>query len=361
MGGARGEASGSQPVRRASPRRRRRAIRQRPTLPPRAAPVRERTSPQTRRASRTSSRRTAAEDRGESAPRVGLLRRRRVTAVRPGVRRGVGPVHRRRRQDRRLLVVGERSGRLASLAGVDAGFGEVTAFEIDRARATSGSSARRRLASSSTLHKLQLISGRVLFSIRCRRTKARPLHRRRGDAAEHPRARRRRPSGLPRRQEGQDARVAARLAAPDVAQPGASVRRRRAYAAYDRGLVRIDLATGTIDRRRARASERRSAGLTWIRWHRGVARRDSEAADGSTGCVRIRLDDAAGRPAPRVPRRAAVLAGPTSATIAGNVLHYLGQSPSGDELEVKKLSAEVARPALPGIKTVIRFQLRKRR
>ena len=34
-------------------------------------------------------------------------------------------------KEQRLLVVGERSGRLASLAGIDAGFDEVSAFEID--------------------------------------------------------------------------------------------------------------------------------------------------------------------------------------------------------------------------------------
>ena len=69
------------------------------------------------------------------------------------------------RKDRRLLVVGERSGRLASLAGVDAGFDEVSAFEIDAAEGdlwvVSSSSQSR----TSTLHKLQLISGRVLTSI----------------------------------------------------------------------------------------------------------------------------------------------------------------------------------------------------
>ena len=69
------------------------------------------------------------------------------------------------RKDRRLLVVGERSGRLASLAGVDAGFDEVSAFEIDAVEGdlwVVSSSSRSR---SSTLHKLQLISGRVLTSI----------------------------------------------------------------------------------------------------------------------------------------------------------------------------------------------------
>ena len=111
------------------------------------------------------------------------------------------------RKDRRLLVVGERSGRLASLAGVDAGFDEVSAFEIDAVEGdlwvVSSSSQSR----SSTLHKLQLISGRVLTSIPLPTDeRPEPFHRRRGHAAEHSGARRRRPAGLSRRQKGANAR-----------------------------------------------------------------------------------------------------------------------------------------------------------
>ena len=68
-------------------------------------------------------------------------------------------------KDRRLLVVGERSGRLASLAGVDAGFDEVSAFEIDSVEGDLWVVSTSSQSRSSTLHKLQLISGRVLTSI----------------------------------------------------------------------------------------------------------------------------------------------------------------------------------------------------
>ena len=67
-------------------------------------------------------------------------------------------------RDRRLLVLGERSGRMSSLAGVDAGFNEIGAFEIDTVEGdlwVVSTSADSR----ATVHKLQLISGRVLSSI----------------------------------------------------------------------------------------------------------------------------------------------------------------------------------------------------
>ncbi len=155
-------------------------------------------------------------------------------------------------RDRRLLVLGERSGRLASLAGIDAGLGDISAMEIDSREGdlwvVSNSPAGRR----STLHKLQLISGRVLFSI--------PLPAEQGDSrftdvaitplhvlvldAEGRRV-------LRATKKGKTLDVAARLAAPDVASLAPSSET-TAYAAYDRGLVRIDLATGTLQRRRAR-------------------------------------------------------------------------------------------------------------
>src|SRR5262245_13352311 len=68
-------------------------------------------------------------------------------------------------KDRRLLVLGERSGRLASLAGIDSGLGEITALEIDSREGDLWVVSPLPASRASTLHKLQLISGRVLFSI----------------------------------------------------------------------------------------------------------------------------------------------------------------------------------------------------
>ena len=238
-------------------------------------------------------------------------------------------------KDRRLLVVGERSGRLASLAGVDAGFDEVSAFEIDSVEgdlwvvSTSGQSR------SSTLHKLQLISGRVLTSI--------PLSTDEGpgrfsDVAVTPQnilvldGEGRRVYRVAKK--GRTLEMVAQLAAPDCSSL-APASDGVAYAAYDRGILRLDLATRAttvVDT----PGQTSLTGLHWIRWHRGslIA---IQGIGGSFRLLRLRLDDL-GRHVRTVDvlDGNVALAGPTSATLSGGVVYYL--SPSGDDqVEVKKL------------------------
>ena len=147
------------------------------------------------------------------------------------------------KNDRRLLVVGERSGHMSSLAGVDAGFDDISALEID---ATEGdlwvvSASSRSLLS--TLHKLQLIWGRVLASI--------PLSPEEGPArftdvavtAQSIFAL----DGEGRRvyrvaKTGKTLELVARLAAPECTSLVPAVDG-VAYAAYDRGILRLDLTT----------------------------------------------------------------------------------------------------------------------
>ena len=148
-------------------------------------------------------------------------------------------------QDRRLMVLGERSGRLDSLAGVDAGFQEITAFEIDEQEGDLWVVSTLPESKTSTVHKLQLISGRVLFSVPLP-DEARPG--RFTDVTVTPQSvfvldgEGRRVYRLAKKGKSLD--LAIRLAAPEVASL-AVAQEGVAYVAYDAGVLKIDLASRT--------------------------------------------------------------------------------------------------------------------
>ena len=241
------------------------------------------------------------------------------------------------RKDRRLLVVGERSGRMASLAGIDAGFDEVTAFEIDAAEGDLWVVSSTSRSRSSTLHKLQLISGRVLASI--------PLPADDGpglftDVAVTPQnilvldGEGRRVYRVAKK--GRTLELVARLAAPacsSLAPAADGV----AYAAYDRGLIRIDLTTRatTVVEAPAQTS---LEGLRWLRSYRGSLIAIQSDPGGSTRLLRLRLDDTGRRVRTvDVLDGNLALSGPTSATISGGAVHYLSPA-ADDQIQVKKLT-----------------------
>lgn len=240
-------------------------------------------------------------------------------------------------KDRRLLVIGERSGRLASLAGVDAGFDEVSALEIDAAEGDLWVVSTSRLSRSSTLHKLQLISGRVLASI--------PLPADEGpgrftDVAVTPQAvlvldgEGRRLYRIAKK--GRTLEMVARLAAPECSSL-APAAEGFAYAAFDRGILRVDLTTRamTVVEPAPHAS---LGGLRWMRWYRGSLLAIQADPGGVFRLLRIRLDDS-GRRARTVDvlDGNVALTGPTSAALSGSTVFYL--SPAGDDsVEVKRLT-----------------------
>ena len=125
--------------------------------------------------------------------------------------------------------------------------------------------------------------------------------------------------------KGRTLEMIARLAAPSCSSlaPGPDG---IAYAAYDRGILRARSRHAGHDRRRAAASRSRlerpavDAAGTAGRWSRIQG-----AEVGRLRLVRLRLDDA-GRRVRSVDVLDAdvALAGPTSATLSGNTVFYLG-------------------------------------
>jgi hypothetical protein len=241
------------------------------------------------------------------------------------------------RTDRRLLVIGERSGRLASLVGADAGFNEISAFEIDTHEGdlwvVSTSPANR----TSVVHKLQLISGRVLSSVALPADAGPAAF---VDVAITPQSvlvldrDGRRVFRLAKK--GKTMEVAARLAAPETsslapAQDGV------AFATYDAGVLKIDFATRNFAV--VEPGEKvELAGLTWIRWVRGSLVGIQRSGEDSYRLVRVRLDDR-GRTAKSVEvlDEGAPVVGPSSAALVGSTLHYLGRTAGSDDVIIKKL------------------------
>ncbi len=242
------------------------------------------------------------------------------------------------REQRRLAVIGERSHHVASV-GSDAGFGEIGAFEIDAREGDLWVASASGDARSSTVHKLQLISGRVLASITL---PAGQGPARFADVALTPESTvlvldslGRRLFRVPRR--GRTLELAARLAASGVVSV-APASETTVYAAYDQGLMRVDLSTRSMTV--VEPGQGRDLGqLTWIRWHRGSLVGIQRSSETLYRAIRIRLDDS-GRTARAVDvlEEGLTIAAPASVTLAGNVLHYLSTNSGAGEYVVKRLT-----------------------
>lgn len=243
------------------------------------------------------------------------------------------------RQGRKLAVVDEFSQHVANLAGAQtSGFGEIAAIEIDARQGdlwvVSSDGPR------TSLHKLQLISGRLLATY--------PVPERLApvslgdvavagwgavlalDTAGH------RLFRLPPHATAPE--VAAIL--PDTAPVSiAPAENGVVYIATASGLSRLDL-----EARSAAAVTVKTdtgvdlGGLTRIRWHDGALAALQKASDGAYRAVRITLDPR-GRAATAVsvldPRIS--ISNPTAATVVGRVLYYLANG-EGSEMIVRRVT-----------------------
>ncbi len=227
------------------------------------------------------------------------------------------------RRARRLAVVDEFSRHVANLASAQsAGFGDIAAIEIDPRQGDlwvlSADGPR------ATLHKLQLISGRVLASytpagrfgdVDLADVAATPdngvlVLDRAGHRVFHLR---------PKASELELA-----LTLPDdrpssIAPAGAGA----AYVAHATGIWRVDVASRSVaDVRPAKGVD--VSGIARLRWHKGTLIAVQRTAGGGYAAVRIGLDGR-GHTATAVHPLEASLSGddPTAATVSGGALYYL--------------------------------------
>jgi len=142
--------------------------------------------------------------------------------------------------------------------------------------------------------------------------------------------------------KGRTLELVARLAAPECTSlaPAADG---VAYAAYDRGILRLDLTTRAtmVVEPASNLTDAALGGFRWIRWYRGSLVAIQGAPEGPFRLVRLRLDDL-GRRVRSVDVLDAnvAVAGATSATLSGSTVYYV--SPAGaqvdGQLEIKKLA-----------------------
>ncbi len=241
------------------------------------------------------------------------------------------------RHGRKLAVVDEFSQHVANLAGAQtSGFGEIAALEIDAREGylwvVSSDGPR------TSLHKLQLISGRLLWAYEVPATLApvtfADVAVAGGGTILALDTAGRRVFRLPPRGAAAEIALTLTNAVPtSLAPAGDGI----VYIATDAGVVRADLAARSVVPLSAAAGVD-IAGLTRIRWHRGKLAAIQVASEGGYRAVSIRLD-AAGRRANAIDVLDASIAisNPTAATVVGGVLYYLanGETP---EMVVRRVA-----------------------
>jgi hypothetical protein len=241
------------------------------------------------------------------------------------------------RLGRKLAVVDEFSQHVANLAGAQtSGFGEIAALEIDTRQGYLWVVSSE--GTKTSLHKLQLISGRLLTAYQVPDALA-PVSF--GDVAVagggavlaldtagH------RLFRLPAGATAAQVVVTLPDTSPSSIAPGEDG---VVYAATASGIVRVDIAArSTSPVKEAKGID--LSGLTRIRWHRGALAGLQKTSEGPYRAVRITLD--------RLGRRATALdvldpsisiANPTAATIVGGVLYYLANG-TGSEMIVRRVT-----------------------
>ena len=248
----------------------------------------------------------------------------------------------------KLTVVDEASQRVANLAGAQsAGFGSLGGLEID---AKEGDlwvvSTGDQSPPAPTLHKLQLISGRVLYAVALEPSFG-PA--RFADIAVTPRssvlvldaAGRRVFVAAPRARRLELAMELSVTNPSSLAPESESV----VYIAHQDGILRADLSAGkSVPLTAPKAVS--LAGLARLRWHRGALFGVQTSGDGTYRIVQLKLDASGHRvTGVELLDRSLRMTDPTAAALAGDVLYYLAAPSTNDsairsETVVRRVTAK---------------------
>ena len=238
------------------------------------------------------------------------------------------------RDARKLAIVDDVSHRVATMASAQsAGFGRIDALEIDVRQGDLWVSSTEPADGRTALHKLQLISGRLLYTVPLPDNLA-PAHF--ADVAVTPRSMILILDALGRRlfklePKSRELQLAAKIdveGATSAAPESDGV----VYVAHQKGLSRVDLGSRRATTVKVKKKNLDLAGLTRIRWYRGTLLGVQKSGTGVYQIVRIRLD-AAGTTAVGVDvlDRDVTMTDPTSAALSGDVLYYLASSSASDQ------------------------------
>ena len=240
----------------------------------------------------------------------------------------------------KLLVLDEEFRRVNDLAAAQsAGFFGITAVAIDRARGDLWVANARDDGSETALHRLQLISGRVLQVL--------PLPSEHAPAAFTDIAVT--PAGTVLALDARGKRVFPLRQGsylPPIQVNGrellsiAALDEHIACIATSEGLLRLDMSSHAIAPVRG-ASGLPLNGFVHVRAHQGAIV-GVQGQPGAAQIVRVRLDAARGRAIAREVIADVAIADPTSLSIDGGTVHYLGRDADGTT-SVRHVSLKRAR------------------
>jgi hypothetical protein len=233
------------------------------------------------------------------------------------------------RRERKLVILDERSRHLVDLVGAEsAGFYEITALEIDLHRGdlwvVSANEQKAESGPATTLHKLQLVSGRPRATLALA-DEFGPA--RFEDVAVSARGTVFTLDGVGKRifrlapdEHGFVLAAALSLEGPTSLAP---VDDRIIYVAHATGVTMIDVSTGTTARLRGPKGAQ-LAGLERIRWNRDSLIGIQRLQDGARRIVRIRLNGPSGRVrAVDVVARDVSMTDPMAATLSEDVFYFV--------------------------------------